>query len=224
MIACADLTVRGRCFLAAGAAAIICGIQIGERDFVRIGLLAALRARCWPGCCSAVTEREVWVRRNVSALQVEAGETRPGRGRGGQLRHAAPASCCWRRSCPRHSGEPQRFVLEPWRRTRDHAALPDPRRDTGAATRSGRCTCASATRSAWSTSTRRCRPTATHPGHPAHRAAAPDRAHRPLGRRRRQPHPRPARRRQPRRHDPRVPPRRRPAPDPLADAAPASTS
>ena len=37
-----DLTVRGRCFLAAGAAAIISGIQIGERDFVRIGLLAAL--------------------------------------------------------------------------------------------------------------------------------------------------------------------------------------
>ena len=37
-----DVTVRGRCFLAAGLAAIICGIQIGERDFVRIGLLAML--------------------------------------------------------------------------------------------------------------------------------------------------------------------------------------
>ncbi len=37
-----NLTVRGRCFLAAGAAAIICGMQVGERDFVRIGLLAAL--------------------------------------------------------------------------------------------------------------------------------------------------------------------------------------
>ena len=48
-----DLTVRGRCFLAAGAAAIICGVQIGERDFVRIGLVAALVPN-WPGCCCAV--------------------------------------------------------------------------------------------------------------------------------------------------------------------------
>ena len=69
-----DLTVRGRCFLAAGAAAIICGIQIGERDFVRIGLLAMLvPALAW--LLLRRTERNVWVRRNVSALQVEAGET-----------------------------------------------------------------------------------------------------------------------------------------------------
>ena len=69
-----DLTVRGRCFLAAGAAAIICGIQIGERDFVRIGLLAMLiPTLAW--LLLRRTERNVWVRRNVSALQVEAGET-----------------------------------------------------------------------------------------------------------------------------------------------------
>lgn len=69
-----DLTVRGRCFLAAGAAAIICGIQIGEHDFVRIGVVAMLV----PLLSWAVlrrTERDVWVRRNVSALQVEAGDT-----------------------------------------------------------------------------------------------------------------------------------------------------
>jgi uncharacterized protein (DUF58 family) len=69
-----DLTIRGRCFLAAGAAAIICGIQIGERDFVRIGLLAMLvPILAW--LVLRRTERNVWVRRNVSALQVEAGDT-----------------------------------------------------------------------------------------------------------------------------------------------------
>ncbi len=68
-----DLTVRGRCFLAAGAAAIICGIQIGERDFVRIGVLAmAIPVLAW--ALLRRTERTVWIRRNVSALQVEAGE------------------------------------------------------------------------------------------------------------------------------------------------------
>ncbi len=65
--------MRGRCFLAAGAAAIICGIQIGERDFVRIGLLAvAVPVLAW--LLLRRTERNVWVRRDVSALQVEAGE------------------------------------------------------------------------------------------------------------------------------------------------------
>ncbi len=68
-----DLTVRGRCFLAAGAAAIICGIQIGERDFVRIGVLAmVVPVLAW--LLLRRTERNVWVRRNVSALQVEAGD------------------------------------------------------------------------------------------------------------------------------------------------------
>ena len=68
-----DLTIRGRCFLAAGAAAIICGIEIGERDFVRIGLLAmVVPLLAW--LLLRRTERKVWVRRNVSALQVEAGD------------------------------------------------------------------------------------------------------------------------------------------------------
>ena len=87
-----DLTVRGRCFLAAGAAAIICGIQIGERDFVRIGLLAMLvPTLAW--LLLRRTERNVWVRRNVSALQVEAGDTGAGRGRDRQRRpaHRHPA-------------------------------------------------------------------------------------------------------------------------------------
>ncbi len=68
-----NLTVRGRCFLAAGAAAIICGVQIGERDFVRIGLLAmGVPVLAW--LLLRRTEHNLWVRRNVSAIQVEAGE------------------------------------------------------------------------------------------------------------------------------------------------------
>lgn len=36
------LTVRGRCFLACGVTAVIGGMVVGERDFVRLGLLAVL--------------------------------------------------------------------------------------------------------------------------------------------------------------------------------------
>ncbi len=69
-----NLTIRGRCFLAAGVAAVICGSYIGERDFVRIGLLAAVvPVLAW--VLLLRTEREVWLRRNISSLQVEAGET-----------------------------------------------------------------------------------------------------------------------------------------------------
>src|SRR5918994_5079708 len=68
-----NLTLRGRCFLAAGAAAIICGIQIGERDFVRIGLLA-VGVPLLALLLLRRTDHNLWVRRNVSAIQVEAGE------------------------------------------------------------------------------------------------------------------------------------------------------
>ncbi|SDR70260.1 Protein of unknown function DUF58 [Nocardioides scoriae] len=69
-----DLTVRGRCFLAAGLAAVICGVQIGERDFVRIGLLAlAVPLVAW--VLVRRSERRVWVRRDLSSLRVEAGDT-----------------------------------------------------------------------------------------------------------------------------------------------------
>ena len=69
-----DLTVRGRCFLAAGAAAIISGIQIGERDFVQIGLLAALvPVLAW--LLLRRPRRDLAAHRDVSDLQVEAGET-----------------------------------------------------------------------------------------------------------------------------------------------------
>lgn len=106
-----DLTVRGRSFLAAGAAAIICGIQIGERDFVRIGLLAVLvPLLAW--LLLRRTEREVWIRRNLSDLQVEAGDTaqveiqvgNPGRRTGMLLMEE---------ELPTVLGEPQRFVVDP---------------------------------------------------------------------------------------------------------------
>ncbi len=69
-----NLTIQGRCFLAAGAAAVICGMQIGERDFVRIGLVTMLVPLvAW--LLLRRTDREVWVHRSVSAPQVEAGGT-----------------------------------------------------------------------------------------------------------------------------------------------------
>ena len=109
-----DLTVRGRCFLAAGVAAVICGIQIGERDFVRIGLLAAalpVLARLLFGR----RPREIWVRRNVSAVQVEAGDlaqvvvevTNGSEHRTGTLQ--------LEEDLPRGLGQRQRFWLPPLR-------------------------------------------------------------------------------------------------------------
>ncbi len=106
-----DLTVRGRCFLAAGAAAIICGIQIGERDFVRIGLLAMLvPALAW--LLLRRTERNVWIRRNVSALQVEAGDTAQVEVEIGNAGNRTGTLLLEEELSPA-LGPPQRFVVEP---------------------------------------------------------------------------------------------------------------
>lgn len=68
------LTIRGCCFLAAGLAAVGSGVWTGERDFVRIGLLAVLLpVLAW--LVLRRTGRAVWVRRNLSSPQVEAGQT-----------------------------------------------------------------------------------------------------------------------------------------------------
>lgn len=106
-----DLTVRGRSFLAAGLAAIVCGMQIGERDFVRIGVLAmAVPLLAW--LLLRRTNREVWVRRVLSELQVEAGDTavvdlevgNTGRRTGLLLVEE---------ELPEALGETQRFVVDP---------------------------------------------------------------------------------------------------------------
>jgi uncharacterized protein (DUF58 family) len=106
-----DLTVRGRCFLAAGLAALVCGVQIAERDFVRIGLLAiAVPLLAW--VLVRRTNREVWVRRTLSELQVEAGDTavvtlevgNAGRRTGVLLVEE---------ELPEALGENQRFVVDP---------------------------------------------------------------------------------------------------------------
>ncbi len=106
-----NLTVRGRCFLAAGLAAVICGVQIGERDFVRIGVLAmVVPVLTW--LLLRRTDRDVWARRNLSELQVEAGETatvvlevgNAGRRTGLLLMEE---------ELPEALGESQRFVVDP---------------------------------------------------------------------------------------------------------------
>lgn len=106
-----DLTVRGRCFLAAGLAAVVCGIQIGERDFVRLGLLAALvPVLAW--LVLRRTDREVWVRRNVSDLQVEAGDTAQVEVQVGNAGRRT-GLLLMEEELPPALGERQRFVVEP---------------------------------------------------------------------------------------------------------------
>jgi uncharacterized protein (DUF58 family) len=106
-----DLTVRGRCFLASGAAALICGIQVGESDFVRIGLLAVLvPAFAW--LLLRRTRREVWIRRDFSELQVEAGENAQV-----EIQIGNPGSrtglLLMEEDLPAALGESQRFVVDP---------------------------------------------------------------------------------------------------------------
>ncbi len=106
-----NLTIRGRCFLAAGVAAIISGIQIGERDFVRIGLLAGLvPVLAW--LLLRRTERDVWVRRGVSALQVEAGETAQVEVQVGN-KGRPTGVLLLEEELPEALGVRQRFVLDP---------------------------------------------------------------------------------------------------------------
>ena len=110
-----ELTIRGRCFLAAGVAAVVCGIQVGEHDFVQIGLLAiAVPVLAW--LLIRRTERDVWVRRTVSATQVEAGEPAEVHLEVGADGQSAPACCCSRRSCPPRSGDPSASASSRWPR------------------------------------------------------------------------------------------------------------
>ncbi len=107
-----ELTIRGRCFLAAGFAAVVCGIQVGEHDFVRIGLLAA----AVPGLAWLLvrrTEREVWVRRTLSATQVEAGEPAEVQLDVGGAGDRRTGLLLMEEELPPELGEPQRFTLEP---------------------------------------------------------------------------------------------------------------
>ncbi len=107
-----ELTIRGRCFLAAGVAAVICGIQVGEHDFVRIGLLAAaVPLLAW--ALVRRTEREVWVRRTLSTTQVEAGEPAEVHLEIGSAGDRRTGLLLLEEELPPALGEPQRFALEP---------------------------------------------------------------------------------------------------------------
>ena len=107
-----ELTIRGRCFLAAGVAAVICGIQVGEHDFVRIGLLAAaVPLLAW--ALIRRTQREVWVRRTLSTTQVEAGEPAEVHLDVGSVGERRTGLLLLEEELPPELGEPQRFALEP---------------------------------------------------------------------------------------------------------------
>jgi hypothetical protein len=66
-------TLRGRSFIAAGLTAVLCGIVLGERDLVRIGVLAAvlpLVAALW----IARSGNRLGLARTLGAAQVEVGQ------------------------------------------------------------------------------------------------------------------------------------------------------
>jgi uncharacterized protein (DUF58 family) len=66
-------TLRGRSFIAAGLTAVLCGIVLGERDLVRIGVLAAalpIVAALW----IARSGNRLGLARTLGATQVEVGQ------------------------------------------------------------------------------------------------------------------------------------------------------
>jgi uncharacterized protein (DUF58 family) len=66
-------TVRGRSFIAAGFTAMLCGVVLGERDLVRIGVLVALLpvvAALWV----ARSGNRLGLARTLGAAQVEVGQ------------------------------------------------------------------------------------------------------------------------------------------------------
>lgn len=66
-------TLRGRSFIAAGLTAVLCGIVLGERDLVRIGVLVALLplvAALW----IARSSNRLGLARTLGAAQVEVGQ------------------------------------------------------------------------------------------------------------------------------------------------------
>jgi len=70
------LTLRGRCFLGAGLAAVLCGIQLGQDDFVRIGLLVlVVPLAAW--VVVRLRDPRPRVVRDLGDRRVEAGATAP---------------------------------------------------------------------------------------------------------------------------------------------------
>jgi hypothetical protein len=67
------LTLRGRGFLAGGVTAVVCGILVGERDLVRIGVLVLLLPLTTAGWIARSGNRLGLVR-TLSSRQVEAGQ------------------------------------------------------------------------------------------------------------------------------------------------------
>lgn len=66
-------TLRGRSFVAAGATAMVCGVVLGERDLVRIGMLVTLLplvAALW----IARSGNRLGLARSLGASQVEVGQ------------------------------------------------------------------------------------------------------------------------------------------------------
>lgn len=70
------LTLRGRCFLGAGLAAVLCGVQLGQDDFVRIGLLVlVVPLAAW--AVVRLRDPRPRVVRDLGDRRVEAGATAP---------------------------------------------------------------------------------------------------------------------------------------------------
>jgi len=70
----AGFTTRGRSFLAAGAAAALCGLALGERDLVRIGVLILLLPLL-SALAAGRTRYRLGCLRQISPSRVPAGQT-----------------------------------------------------------------------------------------------------------------------------------------------------
>ncbi len=109
-----ELTIRGRCFVAAGLAAIVSGVQVGERDFVQLGLLALfVPFGAW--LVLRRTDRALWVRREIDSARVEVGtntEVVVQVGSASPVRGRRAGPLLLEEELPEGLGERPRFVVE----------------------------------------------------------------------------------------------------------------
>ncbi len=117
-----SLTLRGRCFVAAGATAAACGVLMGERDLVRIGLLVILlplATAVWV----ARSGSRLGLSRTLSADQVEVGQHATARL---EVTNVGPTTgtLLVEERLPAELGEAPRFVIDTmrpgWRRRVDY--------------------------------------------------------------------------------------------------------
>ena len=145
-----SLTTRGRSFMAAGGAAIVCGLAIPEPDLVRVRALLVILAGRVGANRPPVPVPAVTAPAGSTHRECRAGSPPHGDRAGGERLAAAHPGCCTAEDVtPYTLGARPRFVLDEIEPDRHRELSYQIRSDTRASSPSGRCGSGSRMRSGW---------------------------------------------------------------------------